>query len=451
MIKLKTHKRWRLFLLVTLFSVWFSGYIQREVQTFSAKPTADFYDFHVYYIAGQVARSDTDKRLYSYKEIQDPDNPANKIIVNPQLQAYEADTTYGQFAKQVDADVGQYLYAPFFSLAVVPLTYLPYEYARILWHFFIFLLLCGAVCLIVKLFCEDYLTTALVSGIIILITEFTLPMRDLQLVGNIGSLILFLTVAGLYLHKKHPALGALFFALAVIIKLTPIVVVPLMIMRRQWRWLITFCCWSILLWGIGIGYLGWQNHYEFFTRVMPAMSGGVLNQNNRSISTALQAAAAGKFLSFDEIRESGNQFPAKTPVLIFKILGIVSFGGLLFFCWYINKTDSRVIVEILLITLWSIIFSPVSFRHYYIISLAPIIYVWLHPLTKKASTPWLLTLSFATFVIFSVLPIYASAATNFFPIQLFLFMLMPIGVILFMAYLMTMLKSSAVIPAELIE
>jgi hypothetical protein len=441
-MKFQTNRKWLFFLFITLLSLWFSGYVQREIHVFHDRIAIDFFDFKVYYTAGLVARSDTDKRLYSYQEVQDPNDASQKIVVNPQLQPPDPDSTYGYFAKQTGSS-GQYLYPPFFSMPMIPLTYLSIEKAKILWHVFIFLLACVSVVVTVKLFYEDYLTVALISGVAILAMEFTHPMQNLRVLGNVSSIIAFLMASGLYLHKKYPHIGALFFALAVIIKLTPLVVVPLMLIRKQWKWLIAFCCWSVLLLGISVWQLGWQNHWEFFAHVMPAMSDGVPISPNRSFSTTFYALGSGKFLSTGEILQGAYLFPSKYPILLFKLVAVASFCGLLGFFWYNNKTTLQICVEVLLVMLWSIIFSPVSFRHYYLLALPPVVFAWIHPLTKKASTFWLALLSAATFMIFSVLSSYVYAVTDSFPVQLLVFLIMPAGVVLCIIYFMMLLKSKA--------
>jgi hypothetical protein len=443
-MEFQTHKKWLVFLLLTLFSLWCGGYVQREIHTFQTAAHPDFFDFKVYYTAGLVARNGEDKRLYSYQEIQDPNDPTKKIIVNPQFQDRVVDSTYGHLAEEIGAE-GQYLYPPFFALPLASLTYAPYEQAKIFWHIFIFLLACASVIITVKLFYKDHLTIALIGIVVITAMEFMHPMQDLLYGCNISSIILFLSSAGIYFHKKYPGFGALFFALAVIIKLTPIVVVPLMLIRKQWKWLIAFGCWSVLLWGVSIWQLGWQNHREFYTRVMPAMSDGIPHRDNRSLSTALFAVSTGKFLTFDE---GEYFFPPRSPILLFKILAILTFIGLLYFFWYINKTESQILTEILLLLLWSIIFSPVSLRYSYLVALAPIVFVWIHPWTKKASAFQLMMLSASTFMIFSVLPSYGFVVSNSFPVHLAVFLVMPTGVILCMVYLMMLLRSQSKIPAE---
>lgn len=437
-MKFQADRRWKFFLFVTLSSLWFSGYVQRELATFRPNKPEDLYDFHVYYIAAQVARSQTDRRLYSYKEVPNPRDPSKTVIVNPQLQWFDPDSTYGRTAGPVNQGVGQYLYPPFFSLTVVPLTYLPYEKAKIVFHVLVFLLACASIFITAGLLYRDYLTVALAGGVAVLIAEFTHPVQDVLFLCNISTLLLFLTMAGVWLHRKYPSFGALFFALATLIKLTPAVVVPLMIIRKEWRWLGAFALWSVLLLAVSVWRLGWQNHVEFATRVLPAMSDGILNSNNRSLSTFFYALWGGRFLSMEEIRAGAFLFPPKIPSVLFKLSALGSLGALLLSFWR-NRRPGVPVIEILILTLWSIIFSPVSLRYSYALALAPAVYAWLHPSSRESASPLKLALlSAATFMIFSILPNYVFAAVNSFPAQLLLFLVMPAGVILCIWYLLTL-------------
>lgn len=438
-MELKNHRKWLLFLLITLFSLWLGGYIQRELQALRPQSPNGLYDFHVYYISGLIARSGSDKRLYSYQEIQNPNDPSQTIVVNPQLQPFNPNTTFGILVKGKPLG-GQYLYPPFFSMLVVPLTYLSGEKAGIFFHIFLFLLIAASIFLTVKLLYEDYLVIALYSSIATILSEFTYPVQNLLNLGNVGAIILFLTIAGIYFHKKYPSFSSFFFALAVMIKLTPIIVIPLMIIRKQWKWLIAFCGWSFLLLGISIWGLGWQNHNEFLTKVLPAMSAGVPFSGNKSLITTFYAVTEWRFLSIEEIRAGEYIFPPKLPVALFKTAATLSFCVLLLYFWRVNKNDSQLSIEILILTLWSLIFTPISFPHYYVLALSPIIFAWLHPGSKTASFTRLIILSAATFMVFSFLPIYAFSKINLFPIQLALFMVMPLGIILCIWYLTTLLK-----------
>lgn len=99
------------------------------------------------------------------------------------------------------------------------------------------------------------------------------------------------------------------------------------------------------------------------------------------------------------------------------------------------------IIEVFVLILWSIVFAPVSFRHYYILSLSAIIFAWLHPQTRENSSVGnLALLTVATVMIYSLLPNYIFAVSNSLTLQLTAFLTMPLGVLLLGRYLLNLLK-----------
>jgi hypothetical protein len=202
------------------------------------------------------------------------------------------------------------------------------------------------------------------------------------------------------------------------------------------------------LWGISIWQLGWQNHQEFLTRVMPAMSQGLPHFENRSLSTLLYVVSTGKFVSFEDARKGAYIPSPETPFPPIRILAILTFGGFLFFFWYVNKTDSQIYTEVFLLLLWSILFSPVALAYNYLLALMPLVFAWIHPLAQKTSAFQLMLLSASTFMIFSILPNYAAYLTGSFIVQFTMFLVRPAGVILCMWYLMKLLKSENKVLAE---
>lgn len=439
---LQAHKKWLIFALLAYLSLWFGGYVQREIHLLRGESPADFRDFNVFYTAGLVAQSRDDKRLYSYREIDDPNDPTHRIVVDPQFQGPDAGSTYGQFAMETGSQL-QYVYPPFFSLAMAPLTHVSYEKAKIFWSVLLFILACASVFLSARLVTKNYLPLILSGIVVISVMEVMPPFQEFSSSGNISPIILFLCIAGLVLHRRFPAWGALFFSVAVMIKLTPVVIVPLMLVRKQWRWLIAFCCWSVLLLGLSVWQLGWQNHGEFVSKVMPAMSEGVPHFDNHSLLTVPGAISLGRFLRMGEIRE--GVYPVQ-PASLFsprKLIAMLTFCALVFYFWRMNKTGSQLIIEALVLLLWSVIFSPVSLTYNYFIALAPIVFAWVHPATRKAPSRHLIALAASTFMIFGMFQHYAAVLTDSFPVQLAVFLVMPAGVILCMWYLTTLMTAEA--------
>lgn len=450
-IKFEIGKRWLIFLGLTCSILWFGGFVQRDVQFFGGRPPAAPGDFQAYYIAGLVARNAGDRRLYSYRETFDPTNPGEKIIVNPQLDFADPNSIFGQTAKAAfspasgdTTGITQCLYPPFFSILMSPLTHLPYKIAAQIWYLLSFLFVWLSVFLTVKMVGKSSPAAIASASLITLFAEFAFPMQDLLWSGNVGAAILFLCAAGIFLHNKNYfAWSALFIALAVFIKLTPVIIIPLMIMRRQWRWLSAFAAWSVLLFAVGVWQSGWENHREFLTKIMPAMSAGMAERNNRSLLSITQFVELRKVPTVEDIKNGAPDLPDDSDAL-FKAFAALSLLGILYYLRRINKTSSALTVEIYLLLLLSLILSPISWRHGYILALVPLVYIWLHPRTQKGSTVELLLLTAATVGIFSVLPDYALTISDAFPFQLLMVSVMPIGVLISMFLLLKIQRGSSV-------
>jgi len=448
-IKLVARKKWLLFVALTCSILWFSGYLQREIQFFQGKPPAAMVDFRVYYVAGLVARQQDDKRLYAYHEVSDLSHSKKKSIVNPQLDFANPDSTFARLSESTFPSetekpfaITQYLYPPFFSILISPLTHLPYQSAAHVWYILTFLFLGLSVFLTVRMINENFLIAVLAAGFILFLAEFAFPMQDLLLVGNVGVLILFFCTAGVYLQKNNrPTSSALLVTLAIFVKLTPVIIIPLMIMRRQWKWLTAFVGWSVLLFVISLWQLGWENHQEFITKIMPAMSNGIAEHNNRSLLSLFQFIEMRKIPTVEDI-ESGAVIITAGSTVPFKIFAGLILLGVLYYLWRVNKTSSELITELFLLLLLTLVVSPVSWRHGYVLAIAPLIFMWLHPLTQKWSVAELFILTAATVSIFSVLPDYALSVSNVFLFQMLMISVMPTGVLISMFLLFKILRHS---------
>lgn len=431
-----TNRKWFFFIVLACLSLWFSGAIQREVQFFQGRAAANPGDFQVYYTAGLVIRKTSDKLLYSYQEVADPGNAAESVIVNPQLDFINPDSTFAGISQEYfpspQGTMGktQYLYPPFAALFISPLTYLPYNLATKVWYALSLLLIFASIFLAVKIQFSDYFSPFLLSGLIFFIIEFAFPVQDLLWSGNVGAVILFLCSLGLFcLHKKYPVASSFFIALAVFIKLTPLILLPILVIRRQWKWLFAFVGWCVFLGAISFWLLGWQNHQEFLTKIMPSMSNGIAERNNRSLATIGEFVKTGSIPKFEDFAK-GSVLVGKDSNLPAKLIGGSILAVLLFFFWRYKKDESSILEEANLFLLLSLIVSPISWRHGYVLAIFPLVCIWFHPSTIKSKKIILAVLSAATFFIFSVIPDYALSVINSFVIQLLLVSIMPLGILL---------------------
>jgi hypothetical protein len=140
-----------------------------------------------------------------------------------------------------------YYYSVFFSLILSPFTFLPLYFVKVLWLianvFFVYRIWK----IITSLLPLDLLSKKVRTIFVVLALLFVIKfLRDNFHVAQVTILILFLSLEGLrFIWNDKPFLGALLIALGIDIKLLPLVFLPYLMYRREWKAL--FFCVVILV------------------------------------------------------------------------------------------------------------------------------------------------------------------------------------------------------------
>ena len=420
---------WGTVLFITLALIWGTGFLKSEYQWSKNAVIAPPVDFGVYYTAGKVVRLDDEKRIYSYSVRHDPAS-GRTIVLNPQMRPPRPDSLFAAYDEEAKSN-SQYLYPPFWAGVVAPFTTLEYKASSAVWHGLCFLFGVAAILCVVLCCTSEPYEIAILTVLGAVGLHSSLPMSDLLLVGNIGSLVAFLFALGVLCHERLPKLSSLAIAIAVFIKLTPIAIIPVFILRKRVSWIASFIVWSAILLFTSIIYLGAENHVEFLTKVLPSMSDGVPSINNKSLLTIIGALFEGQFFSESEIAGGSYVSSSALPGSIFKVMAAVSYIVLLWFLGARKKGESDLGIELYLVAIWSLLFSPVVWRHGYILGFAAALFAWLHPSTKEVSKGWLLLLALGAFLAFSPISALVSTLSPSFGLQIVSFVLMPIGLVIY--------------------
>jgi riboflavin transporter FmnP len=225
--------------------------------------------------------------------------------------------------------------------------------------------------------------------------------------GQVGGLILLLWTLGVYfLSKSNPVWSAGCFALGTIIKLTPVLVVPLLLLRRQWKWLAAYAGWMAFFLGISLWRFGWQNHVIYFAKVLPTMSCGYPLATNVSLATVLQSLHAGGALLSDELVMQAQQNMPVWVCLLAKVIGLGIYLGTLLLFWKNKDSQRGLVEELAILTLVSVLVSPVAWRHSYVVTLLPILLIWMGARRQVFSTGKYMLLFLATITIGTAIPYY---------------------------------------------
>ena len=107
--------------------------------------------------------------------------------------------------------------------------------------------------------------------------------------GQLPILLLLLLIAGFAFYKRERYwTAALLFALAIAIKLTPLIVIVPLLAWRDWKTLRAIAAWGAVLLGLLVVVNGWAPLHLFFVDEMPKMSAKFLHLGNEGLGNAIQ-------------------------------------------------------------------------------------------------------------------------------------------------------------------
>jgi alpha-1,2-mannosyltransferase len=300
----------------------------------------------------------------------------------------------------------RFINPPFSALLMAPLALMPWQSAYILWQIISIFLAAAAIFLSLKLFTPR---PSLGSFVVVFGAAcFFFPLRNTIVCGQVNVSILFLWTLGVYLFKQQrPMASGLCFALGTVLKISPVVAVPLLLLRRQWRWLGAYVAGVVAFTGISIWRLGWQTHVTWLTVIYPNISSGVGNIINRSLAGLVNALCGPKYFgSFTSTME----WPVPHGLSLFeKACSLTICLGFIFWCWRKRRDAHGLVDELILFPLIYLLAAPFSWSDHFVLALLPLTYFWAK--ARKATTPELVALYLGTLFLGTELPMYIAAYT----------------------------------------
>lgn len=201
-----------------------------------------------------------------------------------------------------------YYYSVFFALVLSPLTFLPLYFVKVLWLsanvFFVYRIWK----VISSLLPLDFLSKKIQMIFTVLAFLFVLKfLRDNFHVAQVTILILYLTLEGLRLiWNDKPLMGAFLLALGIDIKLLPLVFLPYLIYRGEWKALF-FCLLFLFVFALIPGiFIGFE-----FNSFLLAERWNLLNPSNQEhvLDTAERSFhSLTTFLATLLVEDSGDKF-----------------------------------------------------------------------------------------------------------------------------------------------
>jgi len=337
------------------------------------------YDLDVYYTAASLVHNHQGQDIYSGADTGE----------DPQRRQADPNTIFAAKARALGIEtVHLYVYPPTLADLAVPLTFLPMHSAAIIWKLSnIALLLSVSFMLIQTLGMRPLGFESLATLALVLVFR---PSLECVQFGQITILLLALETFGMILYVRgNRVSAALLFAVASAIKLTPLIVIVPLIAWRDWKTLRSLAIGGFLIFA-GLCLVNGPNVLtNYVQHVLPAMSGGILNVENRNLSSAL--------------RIFWRDFvPVPSPMWLLsatKILSliVIAYAGVLSQAKRALPSEYRLSVLALFLIL-SCCLAPVAWGHAYVATI-PAIAVLLQRLLDKRLR-LVETILFVSFVLF---------------------------------------------------
>lgn len=315
-------------------------------------------DFRSYYTAAWLVRNNQSRDIYLAAENLDPSLERDHIDSGTAFAKTAA--AHGVFTDKV----WLYTYPPTLADLVVPLTFLSPLTALKVWYLLCIPALVWAGVLLVRM------PGIYLSGLILPVLVFLLfpPTMNCLVWGQITIFLLLFLIAGISLYVRQNTYGAaLLFALAIAIKLTPLILVIPLIAWRDWKMLRAMALWGMVILATLVIFNGWGSLDLYFFHEMPKI-GTKFYIGNRSLGSTIQV------LWFRSQRGTSVSSLAWTGKLI--SLLVLCYAG-----WQNraecvrNLRDGFRVESIAYFLLLSCCVAPVSWVHAYLLS-APALVIY---------------------------------------------------------------------------
>jgi hypothetical protein len=355
-------------------------------------------DFPVFYMGGKVALQRGATPLYY--------PPADRSRGYTLLYENAPDATpWAQMARANGfTEILRFTNPPFSALIMAPLAMLPWQWAYLIWQFIIIILTAVALFLTLGLVPSKFNleTFTLIFAAIC----FFYPFKANLIFGQVNVLILFFWTLGVYLLKHQRSMTSAFcFALGTALKVSPVAAVPILVLRRQWRWLAGYVAGIIAINGVSIWRLGWQTHLTWLTAIYPAISSGVGNNYNRSFAGLVDSLCGPKYFA---TLASSTEWPIPPGLSMFNKACSLAIGlGFLFWCWQNRKDAKGLIDQLILLPLICLLAAPFSWQGHFLLAVLPLTYIWVR--AREATSGELVALYLSTLILGTDLPLYIAA------------------------------------------
>jgi hypothetical protein len=330
-------------------------------------------DFDCYWLGSWAIREGDPLRMYAVLDSPGPQGLYSIYPNSPEWAALSAQHLPRALVPWA------YIYPPHCAALLLPLTLLPYTAALGLWR--LLNLAAYLLCLAILLYLtRDRLSPRMARWLTLLSLATPMLFRVLQL-AQISPLLLLSVIGGLYfLHTRRPVAAGIALAFGTVLKLSPILFVLWLLVRREYRAFAASLITMTLLSLLTLAVVGTPPFERFFGHILPILSQGTTFDYNISI-----VAIAGWIFDLGSPRR-----PEFLPHDLRMTLVKLGFYGLVLGVsgWALWRTRrgvarERLSGEYALINMTLLLVSPITWSHHVLHALLPIFLVTVQEISRR--------------------------------------------------------------------
>ncbi|MGD0858107.1 MAG: glycosyltransferase family 87 protein [Terracidiphilus sp.] len=354
-----------------LASLLISSLMQRYLGHVMPSPDMDFYN---YYFAAQVVHDNPHANLYQGATDKN-------LEIHP---VPPADSALSAHARAAGFEVEFYAIPPLLADLLVPLSQVPPHVAAALWRAFNLALVLASMLLLARLVRVPILSFEFV--VLVLAAYSFWPIHEAVSLGQVTVVMLALCTAGVVAYRDDRViLSAAAIALATAFKVTPILLLPLFLIWKDRRWLVSYLTISLGLVSAMVAINGVQI-VRVYPMVVSHMGSGFPAFMIKTLGSLAAWVYYGRIFSVGDARAFfANQPLPQGLSFVAKAISGAFYLSCLFLAWRSRRRLDRAsrAATIAVFSLVAICVSPVSYRHGYTVAFVALAIFW----AKALRTP----------------------------------------------------------------
>lgn len=299
---------------------------------------------------------------------------AGRSLIQGRTDLYSPDFAVGR--------VMDYRYPPFFLIALVPLWLIPYPVAAYMWYLLSLLEIAGCVLIVGRIFPGLRERKIMWLPVAIAVAQYFVMVLHY---GNAHLLAVFLLFGSLYLAlQRKTSLAALLMALAITIKLTPILLLPYFALKKRWSFLLGVVAFLIVINLAPSAHFGFRRNAELLaTWYRHVVSSQEFHEDNGPINLSLKGQLRRYLTDVDySQRVDGDvdyaavnlaSVSREHAVELWAVIAGVLFSGVMFLIWWARQGFGRpaTSLELALMICLILMIGPLTSKIYFIALLWP--------------------------------------------------------------------------------